>query len=68
MENYKPDPSQYSMPLYKTSININKYIQSDNRAGTLSTTGHSTNFIIAVECPTKKSPDFWTLNGAAFIA
>lgn len=45
------------MPVYKTT----------SRAGTLSTTGHSTNFIIDVLCPTKKKPEYWILNGAAFI-
>jgi dynein heavy chain len=37
------------MPLYKTIV----------RAGTLSTTGHSTNFIIDIHCPTKKKPEYW---------
>ena len=55
-ENYTPDERDYSMPVYKTPI----------RAGTLSTTGHSTNFIIAVECQSKRKPEFWILNGAAF--
>ena len=56
-ENYSPDPYDYSMPVYKTTL----------RAGTLSTTGHSTNFIIFVDVPTKQKPEYWTLNGAAFI-
>ena len=56
-ENYQPDPYDYSMPVYKTTV----------RAGTLSTTGHSTNFIIYVDVPTKQKPEYWTLNGAAFI-
>ena len=55
-ENYVPDERDFSMPVYKTPV----------RAGTLSTTGHSTNFIIAIECQSKKKPDFWVLNGAAF--
>ncbi|CEL99773.1 unnamed protein product [Vitrella brassicaformis CCMP3155] len=56
-EHYKPNPSDYTCPLYKTSV----------RAGTLSTTGHSTNFVIAIEIPTEKPPDYWVLKGAAFL-
>jgi Dynein, heavy chain len=56
-ENYTPEPIDYAMPVYKTTT----------RAGTLSTTGHSTNFIIAIDVPTKHKPEYWILNGAAFV-
>ena len=56
-ENYTPDPEEYAMPVYKTSV----------RAGTLSTTGHSTNFIIAIDTPTSKLPQYWVLQGAALL-
>merc|ERR1719310_2455136 len=55
-ENYKPDPEQYTCPLYKTSV----------RAGTLSTTGHSTNFVLPIEVDTQEGvkPSYWVLKGA----
>jgi len=57
MEDYKPDPEEYSCPIYKTSV----------RAGVLSTTGQSTNFILPVELPSREDPKKWTLRGAAML-
>lgn len=52
-----PDPRDYTCPIYKTSL----------RAGTLSTTGHSTNFIVAASLKTTKPPDYWVLKGVALL-
>ena len=51
------DESDYECPLYKTSA----------RAGTLSTTGASTNFVIAISVPTNESPDLWVRMGVAAL-
>lgn len=56
-ENYKANPNDYSMPVYKTNL----------RAGTLSTTGHSTNFILPIETPTKRKSEYWVMKGAAYV-
>lgn len=56
-QNYIPDLEEYSCPVYKTSV----------RAGVLSTTGQSTNFVLPVELPTKENPWYWTLKGAALL-
>ncbi|KAI8730841.1 dynein heavy chain 6, axonemal, partial [Biomphalaria glabrata] len=46
---YEPDLSLYPAPLYKTAA----------RAGTLSTTGHSTNFVVTVHLPSSNTQDYW---------
>ncbi|XP_072114311.1 dynein axonemal heavy chain 6 isoform X1 [Mobula birostris] len=56
-QNYEPSPSLYQAPLYKTAA----------RAGTLSTTGHSTNFVVTVLLPSKKDSDYWISKGSALL-
>ena len=47
----------YECPVYKTSV----------RAGVLSTTGQSTNFVLSVEIPSTEESDYWVLQGTALL-
>ncbi|XP_066927305.1 dynein axonemal heavy chain 1-like isoform X2 [Clytia hemisphaerica] len=53
----KPNDGIYECPVYKTLT----------RAGTLSTTGHSTNFVLSVELPTSKNQPYWIKQGVALM-
>ena len=52
-----PPHDTYECPLYKTSL----------RAGTLSTTGHSTNFVVMLDIPSKIIADQWVRRGTAML-
>jgi len=55
----KPGTGVYHCPIYKVL----------SRSGTLSTTGHSTNFVLFMEVPCKTDPDNWIVGGVAgFLA
>lgn len=54
----KPETGIYDCPTYKTL----------KRAGQLSTTGHSTNYILCIELPSNQPQDFWIGRGVAMLS
>lgn len=57
IESWKPKDTIYQCPLYKTST----------RRGVLSTTGHSTNFVMFMGVKTKLDPEHWVRRGVAML-
>ena len=55
--NYVAKEGDYLCPLYKTT----------QRAGVLSSTGLSTNFVVYVDLSSEENPDKWTLLGVALL-
>ncbi|CCW62408.1 unnamed protein product [Phytomonas sp. EM1] len=55
--NWVHDPTKFVCPVYKTLT----------RAGTLSTTGHSTNFVLPIHIPTETDPLHWVERGVACV-
>lgn len=62
-ENEGEKKGVYNCPLYKVVSRVPLLFLS--QAGTLSTTGHSTNFVMMMELPSKEDEEVWIRAGVA---
>lgn len=79
--NYTPNPRDYNSPLYKTAARAGVLSTTGENlpnimhiiAGLLLCCcynimiGHSTNFVVAVQLPSKETQDYWIAKGAALL-
>ena len=56
-QNFKRNADDYECPLYKTAV----------RAGVLTTTGASSNYVVSLDIPTDRNPDYWVRMGVAAL-
>ena len=54
-QDFVRNPEDYECPLYKTAV----------RAGVLTTTGASSNYVVSLDIPTERNPDYWVRMGVA---
>jgi len=56
-QDFERNKADYECPLYKTAV----------RAGVLTTTGASSNYVVSLDIPTERNPDYWVRMGVASL-
>ena len=68
---FVPYPIMWMMPIQGESKKATPYLcplyKTSDRRGILSTTGHSTNFVMKVNVPTAVDPNHWVKRGCALL-